>query len=118
MQKVERLQEALGISSVEELKAACEAGQVRGVKGFGAKTEQKILEAIAGQKERKRYIHIHHAWRMSEQILEYMAAAPGFLQAEVAGETRRWKETVSQIVVVAAGKDPARLLDHFARAAD
>jgi DNA polymerase (family 10) len=115
VQKVERLHEALGISSVDELKAACEAGQVRGVKGFGAKTEQKILEAIAGHKERKQYIHIHLAWRMSEAILEYMAAAPGFVQAEVAGETRRWKETVSQIVVVAAGKDPARLLDHFAR---
>jgi DNA polymerase (family 10) len=115
VQKVERLHEALGISSVDELKAACEAGQVRGVKGFGAKTEQKILEAIASHKERKQYIHLHHAWRMSERILEYMAAAPGFAQAEVAGETRRWKETVSQIVVVAAGKDPARLLDHFAR---
>src|ERR1044072_6225064 len=115
VQKVERLHEALGISSVDELKAACEAGQVRGVKGFGAKTEQKILEAIAGQKERKQYIHIHLAWRISERILEYMTGAPGFVQAEVAGETRRWKETVSQIVVVAAGKDPARLLDHFGR---
>lgn len=115
VQKVERLHEALGISSVAELKAACEAGQVRGVKGFGAKTEQKILEAIAGQKERKQYLHIHLAWRLSEQMREYMAAAPGFLQAEVAGETRRWKETVSQIVLVGAGKDPARLLDHFSR---
>jgi DNA polymerase (family X) len=115
VQKVERLHEALGISSVDELKAACEAGQVRGVKGFGAKTEQKILEAIAGHKERKQYIHIHLAWRMSERILEYMAGAPGFVQAEVAGETRRWKETVSEIVLVAAGRDPARLLDHFAR---
>jgi DNA polymerase (family 10) len=115
VQKVERLHAALGITTVDELKAACEAGQVREVKGFGAKTEQKILEAIAGHKERKQYLHIHLAWRMSEQILEYMAGASGFVQAEVAGETRRWKETVSQIVVVAAGKDPARLLDHFAR---
>src|SRR5437660_11609985 len=42
VKKVERLQEALGISSIEELKAACEAGKLRNVKGFGAKTEQKL----------------------------------------------------------------------------
>ena len=47
VKKVERLHEELGISTVEELKAACESGQVRNVKGFGAKTEQRILAAIA-----------------------------------------------------------------------
>ncbi len=45
--KAKALHEALGISSVTELKAACEAGRVRAVKGFGEKTEQKILEGIA-----------------------------------------------------------------------
>src|SRR5206468_2789406 len=48
VKKVERLK-ALGISSLDDLKAACEAGKVRNVKGFGAKTEQKILEAITSQ---------------------------------------------------------------------
>src|SRR5438128_5408111 len=48
IQKVERLQEELGIKSVEELRAACEAGKVRNIKGFGAKTEAAILDAIAG----------------------------------------------------------------------
>ena len=115
VQKVERLQKELGISSIEELKAACEAGKVRDVKGFGVKTEQKILEAIAVHKERRQVLHIHHAWRISEQILEYLAVAPGLAQAEVAGETRRWKETISRIVVVVAAKDPKRVLDHFAR---
>src|SRR5882724_8477958 len=43
VKKVERLHEELGISTVEELKAACESHQVREVKGFGAKTEQKII---------------------------------------------------------------------------
>src|SRR5438477_284300 len=45
VKKVERLQEALGVSSIDELKAACEAGKVRNVKGFGVKTEQKSLKA-------------------------------------------------------------------------
>jgi len=39
LQKIERLQAALGISRVKELKAACEAGKIRKVKGFAAKTD-------------------------------------------------------------------------------
>jgi DNA polymerase (family X) len=115
VQKIERLQKELGISSIEELKAACEAGQVRNVKGFGAKTEQKILDAIAGQKDRPQFMYLHHAWRVSEKLLEYLAVTPGLMQAEVAGETRRWKEVISEIVIVAASKQPKRLLDHFAK---
>ena len=115
VQKVQRLQEELGISSVEELRAACEAGKVRDVKGFGAKTEQKILDAIAGHEKREQFIHIHHAWRLSEGILEYLATARGVVNAEAAGETRRWKETVSRIVIVASAKNPQTVIEHFLR---
>ena len=115
VQKVGRLQEELGISSVEELRAACEAGKVREVKGFGAKTEAAILDAIAGQEKREQFIHIHHAWRLSERILEYLATARGVLNAEAAGETRRWKETVSQLVIVASAKNPQAVVEHFLR---
>ncbi|HEY5838284.1 MAG TPA: DNA polymerase/3'-5' exonuclease PolX [Pyrinomonadaceae bacterium] len=115
VQKVGRLQEELGISSVEELRAACEAGKVREVKGFGAKTEAAILDAIAGHEKREQFIHIHHAWRLSERILEYLATARGVLKAEAAGATRRWQETVSQVVIVASAKNPQTVIEHFLR---
>ena len=113
IQKVEKLQSELGIKSVEDLRAACEAGKLRDIKGFTAKTEQKILEAIAGHEKREQFIHIHHAWRMSEQIIEYLETARGLIKAEAAGATRRWKETVSRIVVVAAAKNPQTVIEHF-----
>jgi DNA polymerase (family 10) len=115
VKKVELLHEALGISTVEELKAACEAGRVRRVKGFGAKTEQGILDAISGQENREQRIHIHHALRAGEQILEHLRIAPGFVQGELAGSLRRWQETVSEIVVVASAKTPNGLINHFLR---
>jgi DNA polymerase (family 10) len=115
VQKIGRLQEELRISSVEELRAACEAGKVRDVKGFGAKTEAKILDAIAGHEKREQFIHIHHAWRLSERILDYLATARGVLNAEAAGATRRWKETVPQIVIVASAKNPQAVVEHFLR---
>ena len=112
VKKVERLQEALGISSIDELKAACEAGKIRNVKGFGAKTEQKILEAITSPAQPEQRIHIHHALRAGERLLEYVETAPGFIEGELAGSLRRWQETVSQIIVVVCAKRPEALIDY------
>ena len=113
IQKVEKLQQELGIKSVEDLRAASEAGKLRDIKGFTATTEQKILDAIAGHDKREQFIHIHYAWRISERIIEYLETARGLTKAEVAGDTRRWQETVSKIVIVAAAKNPQRIIEQF-----
>lgn len=115
VKKVARLHEALGITTVEQLKAAAETGKVRDVKGFGAKTEQRLLEAIAGNNSREKRIHLHHALRAGERISDYLRTAPGFVEAELAGSLRRSKETVSEIIVVASAKNPGKLLHHFQR---
>ncbi len=115
VKKVERLHSELGISTVEELKAACESGRVRAVQGFGARTEQKLLEAIAGSENRQPRIHIHHALRAGQGILEHLRLSPGFVDGALSGSVRRWQETVSQVVVVASAKKPKSLINHFAK---
>src|SRR5258708_36625885 len=45
--KVKVLYDDLGIDNLEKLKKACENDEIAGLKGFGAKTQQKILEGIA-----------------------------------------------------------------------
>ena len=118
VRKIDALQSALGISSVEELRVAAEAGKVRHVTGFGAKTEQGILKAIkalSDSEHREQRIHIHHALRAGEQILECLRLVPGFVQGELAGSLRRREETVSKIVVVASAKTPKVLINHFLR---
>src|SRR5256885_5282033 len=73
LKKVESLHKALGISTIEELKAAAEAGKLRDIKGFGAKTEAAILEAITKSENRPAdRIHIHHALRAGERIVDYL----------------------------------------------
>lgn len=116
LKKAERLIQALGISTVEELRAACEAGKVRHVPGFGVKTEQGILDAIrtiSADEKREQRVHIHQALRAGERILEHLRAAPGFVQGALAGSLRRWQETVAEIVVVASAKTPNGLINHF-----
>ncbi|HWP55451.1 MAG TPA: PHP domain-containing protein [Pyrinomonadaceae bacterium] len=115
VKKVQLLHEALSITSVQELKAAAEAGKLRDLKGFSAKTEAKLLAAIAASQHREQRIHIHQALRAGEAILEFLKTSRDFGQAEFGGSLRRWKETVSQIVVVASAKKPQALIDHFVR---
>ena len=117
VKKVERLHEALGITTVEQLKAAAEAGKLREIKGFTAKTEQRILEAINAGAEPSgdRRIHIHHALRAAERIIEYLQTSRALIKAEIAGDLRRWQETVSEVVVVASAKSPKSLVNHFVR---
>ena len=116
VKKVQALQEALGISTIEELKAAAEAGKLRDIKGFGAKTEQRILEAITKSETRPAdRIHIHHALRAAERIIEYLKTSRALSAVELGGSLRRWKETVSQVVIVASAKKPRTLIDHLVR---
>lgn len=114
VKKVQLLHDALGISTIAELKAAAEAGKLKEIKGFGAKSEQRILEALAGNQNRpEQRIHIHHALRAGESILEYLKTSRSLIKAELAGSLRRWQETVSQIVIVAGAKKPQTVIDHF-----
>lgn len=112
--KIKQLHEELGINSVEELKAAAEAGKLRDLKGFGAKTEQRLLEQINKPKEKPRQrLHLHHAWNTAEQVIEYMKTNRGLIDVSVAGSLRRWVETVDVIEIVASGKKPDALVEHF-----
>jgi DNA polymerase (family 10) len=115
--KIKQLHEELGITSVAELKAAAEAGKLRNLKGFGAKTEQRLLEQIAKPKEKKprERLHLHHALSTAERVIEFMQTNRGLIDISYAGSLRRWEETVGTIEIVASGKKPAALVEHFLR---
>jgi len=112
--KIKQLQEELGITSIKELRAAAEAGLIRTLKGFGAKTEQKLLEAVAGNKTKpKPRLHLHHALNTGERIFEYLRSIDGIDQISFAGSLRRWEETVGTIDIVVGSKKPQALLTRF-----
>lgn len=116
LSKVQQLREELGINSVAELKAAAEAGKIRDLKGFGSKTEQRLLATLSSPKEKPpQRLHLHHALNTAEQAGEYMKTSGDLIDVSFAGSLRRWKETVGTIEIVASGKNPGALLDHFLR---
>jgi DNA polymerase (family 10) len=116
--KIKTLHEALGITSIAELKAAAEAGKIKTIKGFGAKSEQTLLETLANHRRRAKTqerLHLHRALQTAEQITNYLQTAPDLVELSVAGSLRRWKETVGTIRLVANSKRPAALIEYFLR---
>lgn len=116
--KIKLLHEGLGITSIAELKAAAEAGKIRTLKGFGAKTEATLLETISNHRQRGKKddrLHLHRALQTATQVVDYLQTARDLKEISFAGSLRRWKETVGTIRLVANTKQPAALIEHFRR---
>lgn len=100
--KVKALHDALGIDSIEKLKAACESGEVAKLKGFGEKTAAKILEGIQFLGTIGNRVRIDKALALGERLLAKVRAMPGVKRAELCGSIRRRRETVKDIDIVAS----------------
>lgn len=95
--RVRKMNEALGVDSIEGLKAACESGAVAAMKGLGAKTAEKFLLGI---EQRAAYAKRHLWWQaevVARPILEGLRGLPQVEQAAIAGSLRRLKETVGDL---------------------
>jgi DNA polymerase (family 10) len=107
--KVKALVDALGIDSLAALEAACQAGKVRGVKGFGPKTEAAILEnlAFAADPDRARLLW-EEADAIASQLVAWLSESPAVQRIEAAGSLRRGKETIGDLdILVEAEPDAA-----------
>jgi DNA polymerase (family 10) len=99
--KVRTLWTELGITSVAELEAACQAGRVAALKGFGEKTQANIVEAIAQWRTAQEAFHLHTAFADAEHLLTLVRACPSVERAEFTGELRRYCEVITRIELLA-----------------
>ncbi|HEY7868996.1 MAG TPA: PHP domain-containing protein [Methylomirabilota bacterium] len=116
LRKIQALHAALGIETVEALRRACETGRVRGVKGFGEKTERRILESIraldaSAEPRSLARVLLPQALEVAERVLAHLRSVPGVTAVEVAGDLRRHTETIDRLVVVLASRRPEAALD-------
>jgi DNA polymerase (family 10) len=109
LKKIQQLSAALGIDSVAALKRACEEGRLTDVKGFGDKTQRRILEGIERWERRDERVRLVDALDDAEAIRAFLAADAAALQVEIVGSVRRWQETVSDVDLVAASDAPGEL---------
>jgi len=110
-----RLWRELGITSVEEL-AGLEEGTLAALKGFGKKSEERILRAARTYNAQERRMLLDEASALAEHLLGFLRSHPACEEARVAGSLRRQKETIGDLDLVAASNDQNVLADAFAEA--
>lgn len=104
----------LGISSITELEAAARAGKLKGLKGFGAKTEEKILAGIAELQAGTERALLGEALPLAEALVHTVRNHPLVKQAEMAGSSRRRRETIGDLDILATSDSPAEVAHWFA----
>mgnify|MGYP001233251461 FL=1 len=111
--KIKVLHEKLQVDSIESLTQVCQDGKVAELKGFGEKTQEKILSGI---KNREAYAARHLWWKareVADQILPGLQSLPQVERVEAAGSLRRGMETVGDLDFLVASSEPAPIMDWF-----
>ncbi|GIW70776.1 MAG: DNA polymerase/3'-5' exonuclease PolX [Planctomycetota bacterium] len=113
--RAQALWKELQITDLEQLRQAALAGRVAALRGFGDKTQQKILQAIERRAGQQKRFLLADADQIAAALREHMAQAPGVDRLEMAGSWRRRKETVGDLDLLVTAAEPGPVMDHFTR---
>src|SRR5919198_1725164 len=106
-----RTYDELGVTNLEELRAAAEAHRIRELKGLGPKVEENVLAALGrladeGPVER---LLLSEVLPVAEQIAADLREHPASHAVDVAGSVRRRAETAHDIDIIATAGEPVEL---------
>jgi DNA polymerase (family X) len=110
--RARRLYDELGIDSLDALRAAAEGQQLRGLRGFGAKVEEKLIQQLAAGHDGRPAprVLLSRALPIADQVVDALRGVPGAERVEVAGSLRRQADSVKDLDVIATAADPAALV--------
>jgi DNA polymerase (family X) len=111
-----RIWQELGVTTIEELKSAAEQEQLRTLAGLGAKTEERILKALAEKKQEpsgRRLLGDGLGPLLA--LVDVLQEHPAAVKVSEAGSARRRKETFRDLDIIATAQDPGALIDYFTK---
>ncbi|MDX6483842.1 MAG: polymerase [Gaiellaceae bacterium] len=109
-----RIWHELGVTTLDELRAAAEQQRLRDLGGLGAKTEERILKALSDTAEAEPFRPLlGDALPALLAVVEVLRQHPGSDQVSDAGSARRRKETIRDLDIIATASDPPALIDYF-----
>ncbi len=109
-----QLYKELGIATLDQLREACESQRIRGLKGFGAKTEETIAAGIAVALQSQQRILWYEAEQIVVPLLRHLTDGATTEHMAAAGSFRRGKDTVGDLDLLAVARDGAALMDRLA----
>jgi DNA polymerase (family X) len=110
-----RIWRELDVTTLDELRDAAEQQRVRTLQGLGAKSEEKILDALAkglgAEPERRGLLGV--GLPVVREVVAALREHPAAVEVSGAGSVRRGRETFRDLDVIATATDPAALIGHF-----
>src|SRR5215470_15214584 len=112
-----RLRSELGVQNLADLRAALEARKLRDMRGLGARMEEKLLQAVArmGETGKDKRRPIAEAMPIARELVGTLAGLPGVERAQYCGSLRRLRETVADVDIVVAAREPSAVRDAFVK---
>jgi len=111
--RVKALHDSLGLTSVDGLKQAARQGRIRTLSGFGAKTEQSILEELEHFQAEESRFNLAEVEDVADSLVSFLHGLQGVEQVTVAGSYRRRKETVGDLDILVIADQESGVTDHF-----
>jgi DNA polymerase (family 10) len=116
--RVRILYQDLSIHNLQQLIEAAQAGRISELAGFGAKTEQHILESAESFVTKEIRYKIADVKPHVDSLTTYLKGVPGVNQVVEAGSYRRSKETVGDLDILVTARKGSPVVDRFVAYAD
>jgi DNA polymerase (family 10) len=113
--RARRLYSELEPADLDEVAAACAAGRVRSIEGFGAALEAKLAQGLRDRQQRSQPLIHSEARALGQSLAAHARSSSAAIRAEPAGPGRRYVEIAERIAIAVATREPAAIADHMRR---
>ena len=113
-----KLYKELGVKNVADLEKAAKQGKIQQIQALGPTVEQNILKSIEFARKTSERKPLGFALSSAEEVVRLLKTLKEVERVGVAGSTRRMKETIGDIDILATSKAPQKVIDFFVKMPD
>lgn len=107
------LYKELHVTNLHELKAAAEGHRIRDLKGFGVRSEERILSGIRVLERRSGRMLLGYAYPAAQSVKDYMERTAEVRLISLGGSLRRMKETIGDLDLLVGSGEPEKVMEVF-----
>ncbi|MBS3105862.1 DNA polymerase/3'-5' exonuclease PolX [Candidatus Woesearchaeota archaeon] len=110
-----KLYKELKIKTVANLEKAAKKGKIQKISGLGPIVERNILKSIEFARKTSERVPLGFALTSAEEVVIALKKLREVQKASIAGSTRRMKETIGDIDILATSKVPEKVINFFTK---